>query len=182
VYRRLAQPALLLCALVSCRIEPTPREYIDRQLPPAEVRALAEGELRDRLRVLVRALAAGDAGTARAALNPAMEVRIIGPREGEIFAGAAQAEALLELAAAAPPVSLRLQNLSVEVSARATVGWFSADVELQQRPDVDPVPLRLSGVYVLRDGDWELRQAHVSSPADLFTAPPPVARAPVEDG
>lgn len=182
MYCRLAQLTFLLWALVSCRIEPTPREYIDRQLPLGEIQALAEGELRDRLRVFFQAVAVGNAATARAALNPAAQVRIIGPREADRFTGAPEVDALVELAAAEPPAALTVHNLTVEVSTRATVGWFSADLELQRRADMEPVPLRISGVYLLREGEWELQQAHVSSPADLFTAPPPVARAPAEDG
>lgn len=176
MYRFLTVPtALLGLGLAACSIEPTPREYIDRQLPAAEVRAQAEAMVRERIALLVQALRARDPEAARAALTPADDVMVIGPGDGDRFSGPAQIEAILERAATAGAADVGLRDVRVRVTPRANVAWFAAWLEVRRPDDETPATLRVSGVFVEREGSWELAQAHVSLPSDALS---PVAPAP----
>jgi hypothetical protein len=178
VSRHLAVIAVVLGVLgvtSACTIQPTPREYIDRTPPAQEVRRQIEAALRDQILLLIRALQAGDAETARAMLSPAENVIVIGPGAAERFAGSAQIESLLDLAVLALPGTLELRDLEVQLSPRVSVGWFCARLELRRADTSEPVPLRVSGVYVERGATWELHQAHLSVPApEAFTGLVPV--------
>ncbi|CAN5807941.1 hypothetical protein BH23GEM3_BH23GEM3_19860 [soil metagenome] len=173
MYRPLAAVVCLALALPACRIQPTPREYIDRQIPVTDVRQQAEDALRDRIAALVQALRTGDDEAALAALAPAAGTFIIGPGEADRFTGDQQIQALLNLISASGTADIELSDLEVGVSARATSGWFAAWLEVRPS-EGEPIALRFTGVYLNREGTWELAQAHLSTPSPvLLTAPVP---------
>jgi ketosteroid isomerase-like protein len=177
VYRNLAIIAVLLGVAASCTIQPTPREYIDRQLPASEVRQQMEDALRDRIALLVQALQAGDLNAAQAALSPAEDVVVIGPGSGQHFTGAAQISAILELIAATRPAMLDVTDIQVILTPRGTAAWFFASMELQAPQAAEVAALRMTGVYVEREGTWELKHAHLSFPTDtLLTRRAPQAQ------
>jgi hypothetical protein len=164
--------AALVSTLAACTIEPTPREYIDRPIPVTEVGQEAEKALRDRITVAVQALQAGDVEAARVALSPTPGVVVVGPAPGQVLSGDAHVMALLESLVAAAPASIELTDLRVEFTPDATAGWFVAMLELRDPRVPEPVPFRLTGVYVSREATWELRQAHLSLPANRLTSRP----------
>jgi hypothetical protein len=177
VYRSPAIWPLLLILLAGCTVEPTPREYIDRQVPPPAGQVAAREAIEDRIRLLVQSLSAGDPAAAAAALSPAPDARIIGPGEEHRFEGAPQATALLELVAQRR-LGLEIQDLVVRVNPRATVGWFDA-ILADSGPEGELVRFSATGVYQLREGTWELVQAHVSGlPDSPMAGYPPAGRAP----
>jgi hypothetical protein len=172
---------VLLTVACGCSIEPTPREYIDRRQPTEDVQAEAREAVESRLRLLVHSLSRGDPTRARAALSPAPDVRVYGPSPTDQFDGEAQLRALLDLAAGATRGALRLRDLEVNVGSRSTVAWFAALAEVGD-PARDPVPVRVTGVFRFREGEWELAQAHVRTPESIATAPyPPGQPAPAAD-
>jgi ketosteroid isomerase-like protein len=177
LYRRSFAVALMLGS-AACTVEPTPREFIDRQVLAAEAHAQAEAALQDQVRHLIEAIQAGDAEAAREAFTAAADVVVVGPGEHERLDGAAQADALVELAAAVQAGTLELRELQVDMAPRGNVGWFSAVLELRRAADAFPVPLRVTGVYVEREAVWELQQAHLSVPSDVLTAPAAYPQAP----
>lgn len=172
MYRSLAAVVCIALTLPACSVEPTPREYIDRQIPVTDVRHQAEDALRDRIAVLVQALRTGDEEAARTALSPAAGTFVIGPGEADRFTGDQQIYALLNLISEPGTTDIELKELEVDVSARATAGWFAAWLEVR-RPEGGSIPLRLTGVYIDREGTWELAQAHLSTPSSVLTAPAP---------
>jgi hypothetical protein len=176
VYRSLLAVAGVL-SVAACTVEPTPREFIDRQVPATEMHAQAEATLRDQILRLLEALQSGDPDAARAALTPAAEATIIGPGEGERLTNAAQVDALVDLAAATRIGTLHMRDLQVTVARRGGVGWFAAMLDFE-RQDGAAVPLRVTGLYVQREAVWELQQAHLSAPSDMLTAPSPYPQAP----
>lgn len=183
MYRRLFVPALALVVTASCTVQPTPREYIDRQVPPADVQQTARDALTGRISRLVQALQAGDVDAARATLAPAEDVIVIGPGDEQRFSGVAQLDAILDLLAATGDATLELRDVRADVSPRGTTGWFEGWMELRH-PELEPIPVRVTGVYVERDAAWELRQAHVSFPTSALTqgSYPPARPAPTEGG
>jgi len=178
VYRRLVLCAALLGTVAACSVEPTPREYIDRQIPAEQVRENAERELRDRIHALVNALDRGDVVAAQAALVPAADVEVVGPGEGERLVGPDQISAVLELLANTNAGTLELTDLQVTVGRRALAGWFTARLELTRPGAEAPTPFRATGVYLQREAEWQLQQAHFSVPSGILMAPAsPPARA-----
>lgn len=184
MYRHLVVAAALVGLFASCTIQPTPEEYIDRQIPADAVRRQAEEALSQRIQALVQALQAGDVETAQATLSPAPEVAVIGPGEGDLFTGEAQIAAILDLLANTNAGTLELTELRVGVTRRATAGWFAAWLRLHRPGAAEPVPMRFTGVYVVREAVWELQQAHFSLPAGTVIAAPAAAPepSPAEDG
>jgi hypothetical protein len=184
VYRRLVLCTAVLAAASACSVEPTPREYIDRQIPAEQVRENAEDELRTRINVLVTALDRGDVAAAEAALTPAADVVVVGPGEGERLVGPAQVSAVLELLANTDPGRLELADLQVDVNRRANAGWFTARLELTRPGSEEPIAFRATGVYLQREAAWQLQQAHFSVPSDALTAPapPPAPASPTGSG
>jgi hypothetical protein len=178
VYRHLVVAAALVGLFASCTIQPTPQEYIDRQIPADAERRQAEQALYDRIQALVQALQAGDVETAQATLSPAADVTVIGPGEGDRFTGEAQITAILDLVADADAGTIELADLQVGVTRRATAGWFAAWLRLHRSGVSEPVPLRVTGVYVVREAVWELQQAHFSLPAGAVIAAPAAAPEP----
>lgn len=172
--RRLAVYAILLGLAAGCTVQPTPREYIDRQQPADVARQQAEESLRERITSLVQAIRAGDPAAAEAALGAAPDLVVIGPGTGERLSGAAQAAALLDLLAHREAASLELVHLETRVGPRASTGWFFARLEASSGTG-PPIPVRVSGVYLVHEGVWQLQQAHFSVPSDAFTAPAPAA-------
>jgi hypothetical protein len=174
VYRALAVWPLLIAILAACRVEPTPREYIDRQaVVPGQ--AEAREQVEDRVRLLVQSLSAGDPSSARAAADPAPDaVLVLG--EAQRFEGAADIRSVLELAASEPR-RLELRHLEVRVNPRGTVGWFDALV-VGSGPEGGARRFTATGVYQLREGSWELTQAHLSGATASVTAAYPAASPP----
>jgi len=175
VYRRLALSAALLGVFAGCTIEPTPREYIDRQVPADQVREEAERELRERIAALVHALNRGDRAAAEAALAPADDVVVVGPGAGERLEGRAQISAVLDLLASAGAGRVELTDVQVRVGRRAIAGWFTARLEFTRPGTAEPIQFRATGVYLEREAAWELQQAHFSIPSDILTGTPPPA-------
>jgi hypothetical protein len=183
VYRHLVVAALV-GFVSSCTVQPTPQEYIDRQIPADAVRRQAEEALRDRILALVQALQDGDVETARTTLSPAPDVSLIGPGEADRFTGEAQITAILDLIAGTSASAIELDDLQVGVTQRATSGWFAAWLRLHRPGVADPVPLRVTGVYVVREAVWELQQVHFSLPVGAVIAPaaPAPGPSPAADG
>jgi hypothetical protein len=181
VYSRLVVFAALFL-LSACKIEPTPREFIDRQVPVDAVRDQAQSALRDRISALVEALRAGDVALAEATLAPAPDVLVIGPGEGERLVGSAQITAILDLLATSDAATIELIDVETRVGPRATSGWFFARLEVRTAGG-DAVPVRVTGIYQEREAAWQLEQAHFSIPSNAFTPPAPRAPGtPAEDG
>ena len=157
--------ALLLSA---CEIEPTPVDYIDRATSAEAGRAQAEGEVRDRVLAMGQALARRNSADAFIALAPAREVLVVGleGNAGEAV-GPERIRALLD-SLAAQPAAVAARDVVVRVSPRANVAWFQA--ALEGDGEAPSGLLRLSGVYELNEGAWQLVQAHLSAP---FMRPSP---------
>jgi ketosteroid isomerase-like protein len=173
VHYRIAILASVLGATVSCTIQPTPREYIDRELPASAVRQQTLEALEDQIARLIHALNAGDDLRARSALSPAPDAVVLGPAPEHYFSGATQIAALLDVIAARDELQLELTDLEVTLTPRGSVAWFHASLELSRPDAAEPLPLRTTGIYVEREGIWELRQAHLSIPVDTLTVRPP---------
>jgi hypothetical protein len=151
--------ALLLSA---CEIEPTPVDYIDRATSAEAGRAQAEGEVRDRVLAMGQALARRNAADAFVALAPAREVLVVGLEgsAGEVV-GPEGIRALLD-SLAAQPAAVAARDVVVRVAPRANVAWFHA--ALDGDGEAPTGLLRISGVYELNEGAWQLVQAHLSAP------------------
>ncbi len=165
---------LILCTvlgLAGCKVERTPRRFIDRTDPVATERQAVIDELRTRLRVLAQALRQGDAEAAIEALTPAPGIEAVGVEgaDGEV-GDRVLLDSVRELARVGP-MGVTLSNLWVETGPRANVGWFGVRIEMADSLGTDSTSLlRLTGVFLKRDGAWELVQAHLSAP---LTPPPP---------
>ena len=165
---------LMVLFLAACEIEPTPVDYIDRATSAEAGRTQAEGEVHDRVLAMGQALARRNPADAFLALAPARELSVVGPEgvAGE-EGGQERIRALLD-SLAARPTALAARAVVVTVSPRANVAWFHASLEGEGEPSP---ALRLTGVYELNEGAWQLVQAHLSSP---FTPPSPPS--PPEEG
>jgi hypothetical protein len=165
----------MLLLLSGCEIEPTPVDYIDRGTSVEEGRAQAEAEVRDRVLAMGQALGRRNATDAYIALAPARELFVVGPGvEAGEGPGPQQIRAILgSLASQETPVQAR--EVVVSVAPRANVAWFHAvlDGAGEETP-----PLRLTGVYELNEGAWQLVQAHLSNPL----MPPSPSSPPESDG
>lgn len=76
-----ARPLTLVLALLllgACKIERTPREFIDRSAPGGERTGVLERMLEERLGEMSAALRRGDAADAAAALHPTPDVMVVG--------------------------------------------------------------------------------------------------------
>ncbi|HEX5521164.1 MAG TPA: nuclear transport factor 2 family protein [Longimicrobiaceae bacterium] len=179
----LALAALLV--LSACKIEPTPRDYIDRSGPAAEEREAARDELRAFLYAFTNAIDRRDDSAALAALAVAPQAWLIGPDANQPLDRAGFVAAAVHAAREAAPLRYELEpgDLRVAVGPRAAIGWFvvrlAPVVATGEAADsaAAPVPaLWMSGVYQRRAGAWELVQAHLSraaAPAVSAAAAPP---------
>lgn len=156
--------------LAACKIEQTPRRYIDRRLPAAAEQEAAEDELRARLALSVQALDRGNIEAAVAALAPAPGAYVAGAGEAMQGAGAGAVFILLRGAAERAAGRFELRDLHISVEPRNNVGWFA--VSMAAVPDTTggesteemSASLQLSGVYLRREGAWRLVQLHLSAP------------------
>lgn len=167
--KRVIYALIPLLLLSGCRIERTPSEFFDHVATPAEIRAAAEAEVRDRLLAFVAAAARGDALQGILALNPAADALIVAPAGIEIGGDDSARAAIAQLLAT--PVAVEPREVEVRVSAvRADAAWFRMQVE---GPGSKPEPALYdaTGTFVNMGGLWTLVQVHISGPmeADLLT-------------
>ena len=158
----------MVLVLAACEIEPTPADYIDRASSAEAGRAQAEAEVRDRVLAMGQALARRSPTDAFLALAPARELFVVGP--GADMGGGAGPErirAILE-SLAAQPTPVQARDVVVSVAPRANVAWFHAVLDGDGE---ETAGLRVTGVYALNEGAWELMQVHLSNP--LMPPPPP---------
>lgn len=163
---------LIAAALTSaCRIERTPDEYFDHQDRLALGREDAAEELRDRILALGQAVARGSGAEAMVALAPAPDLRIVTPEADVVLSGTEALRATLDRFTATP-VALQVRDVEVTVGPEGNVAWFQANVDA---PGSGPqgTLLRVTGVYLRREGAWELVQAHVSMPRSPANPPLP---------
>jgi Fe2+ transport system protein FeoA len=160
--------ALLLGA---CKVEQTPQALIDRRLPVQEERAAAAEELRDRLLAMGGALQRGDAAEALTALAPAPDAYVVSPQAALEVLGPEQIGAVLA-SLAGDPVAVEVRDVAVEMGPLADVAWFRAGMAVQ-REGVAETMVRITGVYLRREGEWRLVQAHLSTPITPPAPPPP---------
>ncbi|HEV2132617.1 MAG TPA: nuclear transport factor 2 family protein [Longimicrobiaceae bacterium] len=154
-------------ALAACKVERTPPEFFDQRSPAANDREAALGELRARLALLAQALSRADAAGALLTFTPAAGAFVIGVGPNQERAGREAISSALQQITAQGPVQLEVQDMQLAVGPRANVAWFAAYLTapgLAPREESTGV-LRISGVYVLHEGTWQLAQAHLSFPA-----------------
>lgn len=175
--------ALALCtttALAACRIERTPPEFFDQRSPAASEREAALSELRARLALLAAALSRGDTVGALSALTPAAGALVVGVGPSAARAGPEAIGTTLAQIQALGPLQMNVQDMQLAVGPRANVAWFAAFLTPPGVPPGEQTArvLRVSGVYVLHEGIWQLAQAHLSYPMmppdtfpDTLTAP-----------
>lgn len=171
--------ALLLGA---CKVEQTPQSLIDRRLPVQEERAAAAEELRDRLLAMGEALQRGDPAEALDALAPAPDAYVVSPQAALEVLGPEQIGAVLA-SLASDPVAVEVQDVAVEMGPLANVAWFRAGMAVE-REGVGESTVRITGVYLKREGEWRLVQAHLSTPITPPSPPPSPSEpdaAPVAD-
>jgi SnoaL-like domain len=164
----------LVLLLSACEIEPTPADYIDRATSAEAGRAQAEAEVRDRVLAMGQALARRNPTDAFLALAPARELFVVGPgAETGDGPGPERIRAILE-SLAAQPTPVQARDVVVNVAPRANVAWFRAVLD----GEGEDIPgLRVTGVYELNEGAWQLVQAHLSNPLM-----PPSPSSPPEPG
>jgi hypothetical protein len=165
VHRTAVAAALL--ALAACQVAPTPQEYLDPRDPAAVERRESEQELAARVGAFREALARGNRVAAVQALVPAADTHVMGvdfndgrPRYGP--QGIADALADLPLPAGAVA---RTPDLRVEAETReGGLGWFATHLEVLPVVGAggEPQRLRVSGVFIRREGEWRLLQLHLS--------------------
>ncbi|MBW3571456.1 MAG: nuclear transport factor 2 family protein [Gemmatimonadetes bacterium] len=173
--------AAALLALSACRVEPTPDEYLNPRNPAQVERREDEREIAARVSAFSEALARGgqaDAGSVLLA-TPAAHVFGIGlnegrPRFGPLGVAAAIADLELPQGAVA-----RTPDLRVQADGRG-LAWFATHVEVLPVVGAggEPQRLRVSGVFIQREGDWRLVQLHLSRAETPEPTPPPDAIAP----
>ena len=152
--------------LAACKIEETPRSYIDRQTSAAREREEAGAEIRARILAFADALDRRNPARAAAALAPSPVAAVIGPMRAQAAPDPAALQAALREIVPRAGEAVAVEDIEIGVAARAQVAWFNA--RLVTAPDsAPPADLLFSGVYQRREGAWELVQAHLS------TAPAP---------
>ena len=165
-----------LLLLSACKIEPTPDEYFDKSAAEEIDRGGDAAEVRDRVLAMGQALSRGNPDEALAALAPARSIAVFGPlaplsdmptigaeRTGIVDLGTV----LAEMGSGEMPV--RTRDVVVRVGPRGSVAWFQALVDTPA-DSVSPA-VRITGVYLLNEGAWELVQAHLSKPTRTPAAP-----------
>jgi hypothetical protein len=168
--------AAALLALSACSVERTPQEFLDPRDPAAVERRESEEELAARVGAFREALARGNRADAVAALAPASDAHVMGvqfndgrPRFGP--QGIADALASLELPAGAVA---RTPDLRVQAATReGGLGWFATHMELLPVVGAGGAPqwLRVSGVFLRREGEWRLLEIHLSKAEAPAPAP-----------
>jgi hypothetical protein len=159
--------AATLLALAACSVERTPQEYLDPRDPAVVERQESEEELAARVGAFREALARGNRELAVQALVPSADAHVMGvqfndgrPRFGP--QGIAEALATLRLPSGAVA---RTPDLRVQAATReGGLGWFATHLELLPVVGAggEPQWLRVSGVFLRREGEWRLLQLHLS--------------------
>ena len=159
--------AAALLALAACQVAPTPQEYLDPRDPAAVERRESEEELAARVGAFREALVRGNRLAAVQALGPGADTHVMGvdfndgrPRFGA--QGIADALGGLRLPAGAVA---RTPDLRVGAETReGGLGWFATHLEVLPvlGAGAEPQWLRVSGVFVRREGEWRLLQLHLS--------------------
>lgn len=177
---RTVSVAAALLALAACSVERTPQEFLDPRDPAAVERRESEEELAARVGAFREALARGNRADALAALAPSSDAHVMGvqfndgrPRFGP--QGIADALATLRLPTGAVA---RTPDLRVQAATReGGLGWFATHLELLPVVGAggEPQWLRVSGVFLRREGEWRLLELHLSkaeapAPADSAAA------------
>lgn len=156
-----------LLALAACSVERTPQEYLDPRDPAVVERRESEEELAARVGAFREALARGDRADAVAALIPASDAHVMGVQFNDgrpRFGPQGIADALQTLRLPTGAVA-RTPDLRVQAATReGGLGWFATHLELL--PVVagggEAQWLRVSGVFMRREGEWRLLQLHLS--------------------
>ena len=173
---RVLESVLAVSLLASaCKVEQTPPEYFDHRDRIATERDASRDELEDRLLALGQALSRGNATEAMIALAPAPDATVLTPVDGEVLTGAEQIGAALQRFAGVP-VAVRMRDVRVEVGPLANAAWFAATLDVPGRAP-EGTQLQITGVYLRREGAWQLVQAHVST-----ATPPPSPQPQSQDG
>ncbi len=176
VHRALALATALL-ALSACRVERTPDEYLNPRDAANVERRDAENEIAARVGAFSEALARGDQTNAVEALVPAADTHVMGigfndgrPRFGPLGLATALGDLNLPRGAVG-----RTPDLRVEADAREGLAWFATHLEVLPVVGAggQAQRLRVSGVFTRREGEWRLRQVHLSK---AEVPPPPTPR------
>jgi hypothetical protein len=173
---RTASVAAALLALAACSVERTPQEYLDPRDPAAVERRESEEELAARVGAFREALARGDRADAVAALIPSSDAHVMGVQFNDgrpRFGGPGIAEALQTLQLPTGAVA-RTPDLRVQAATReGGLGWFATHLELLPVVGAGGQPqwLRVSGVFMRREGEWRLLQLHLSKAETPAPAP-----------
>jgi hypothetical protein len=150
-------PARLLCAVLAllllggCKINRTPREFIDRTAPAGERAGVLERMLEERFGEMDAALARGDAAAAAAALHPALGLRVAGA--GGVRGGAALIAALGEVPAERAGVVISEWGALPEPNPNFL--WFTAEL---------PEGGAATGIYQREGAEWRLTLFHLTPP------------------
>ncbi len=169
--------AAALLALAACQVAPTPQEFLDPRDPAIVERRESEEELAARVGAFREALARGNRTAAVQALVPGPDTHVMGVdfNDGRPRYGAQGiADALADLALPAGAVA-RTPDLRVEAETReGGLGWFATHLEVLPVVGAggQPQRLRVSGVFVRREGEWRLLQLHLSE-AEQPASPAP---------
>ena len=173
---RTASVAAALLALAACSVERTPQEYLDPRDPAAVERQESEEELAARVGAFREALARGNRALAVQALTPAADAHVMGVQFNDgrpRFGPQGIADALQTLRLPTGAVA-RTPDLRVQAATReGGLGWFATHLELLPVVGAggEPQWLRVSGVFMRREGEWRLLQIHLSK----AQAPEPAA-------
>lgn len=130
---------------------------------PYEGEMTAEAEIRT---VIERFVARRFAKDLRLAEDFEPHAIIYGSEAGDIYVGHDEIVRHLE-EAMGKPHTVRHAWERLDVGSNGDTGWFSASgPAMVGRDGVEtPLPVRVSGVFVRRDGDWRWMLLHVSEPA-----------------
>ena len=165
---------LFALLLQGCRIEQTPAEYIDVVEIPQDDITASQAELTDRLLSTAPSLQRRNLDDLLAALLPAPDVLGYGVSTEETISDPASLGFALSEPTAGREITM--EDLTVEVGPRNNVAWFRARYALAGEA-VESGELLFSGVFLRREGEWYLVQAHVSTP---LTPTPPPSEAPAD--
>lgn len=164
---RTASVAAALLALAACSVERTPQEYLDPRDPAAVERRESEEELAARVGAFREALARGNRQLAVQALIPSADAHVMGVQFNDgrpRFGPQGIAEALQTLRLPTGAVA-RTPDLRVQAATReGGLGWFATHLEILPVVGAggEPQWLRVSGVFMRREGEWRLLQLHLS--------------------
>jgi hypothetical protein len=164
---RTASVAAALLVLAACSVERTPQEYLDPRDPAVVERRESEEELAARVGAFREALARGDRADAVAALIPAADAHVMGVQFNDgrpRFGAQGITEALQSLRLPTGAVA-RTPDLRVQAATReGGLGWFATHLELLPVVGAggEAQWLRVSGVFMRREGQWRLLQIHLS--------------------